>query len=488
MAKVSVIGSGFAGLSGACHLASKGVEVKLYEKNEEAGGRARSFEEAGFIFDMGPSWYWMPEIMEHFFNTYGYAAADFFKLIRLDPSYQVFFTDGDCIQMPASYEGIRELFERYEVGSARKLDRFLESARYKYEVGIGDFVHRPSHSVLEYADIRILKQLFRLKLFSSVSSEIKALFRHPKLVELLEFPVLFLGAKPSKTPALYSLMNYADIKLGTWYPMGGMEQLPKAMAAVARTLGVEFCMGEEVQQITVKNGRAIGIHTLKGFHESDGILAAADYHHVDTKLIDHGNASYTQNYWDTRVMSPSALIYYLGVNKRLEGLLHHNLFFDADFKIHSEEIYDTKIWPTNPLFYVCCPSKTDPGVAPEGCENMFILIPLAAGIDDIEEKRAALFDLVMGRLEKRLGEDVRKHIIYQRSYCLSDFERDYHSFRGNAYGLANTLFQTAFLKPAIRSKKVTNLYFAGQLTVPGPGVPPTIISGQVAAAELMKCL
>jgi phytoene desaturase len=484
--QVTVIGGGIAGLAAASTLAVNGKDVDVFEKNDQLGGRLRSFEDSGFRFDMGPSWYWMPDVMERFFSQFGKSVSDYFELIRLDPSYQVFFEDGDCVVLPASYEEIVELFEKYERGSGKQLERFLKDAEYKYQVGVGDFVFRPSLSIAEYMDPRLVKELFRLKLFSSISSEIRARFKNPKLIELLEFPVLFLGAKPNKTPSLYSLMNYADIKLGTWYPVGGMDQLSKAMVTQARSLGVRFHTGQEVKKLKVRSGRIQSIFTQDDRMSTDAVISGADYAHTEMHLLDEEFRSYSEKYWERRVMSPSALIFYLGVKKKVPGLLHHNLFFDSDFTVHAEEIYDTKQWPKDPLFYVCCPSKTDSTVAPEGCENLFVLVPIAAGLTDTEERRMQLFDLVMDRLEQKIGSEIRDDIVFKRSYCLQDFVKDYHSYKGNAYGLANTLMQTAFLKPRMRSKKVSNLYFAGQLTVPGPGVPPSIISGEVAARQLLK--
>lgn len=484
--KVIVIGSGFSGLSAAASLAKEGYQVTILEKNTVPGGRARKFEVEGFMFDMGPSWYWMPDVFEQFFARFGKKTSDYYDLIRLDPSYSVIFGPGQQMDLPASIQGLYDLFERYEPGSSVNLGKFLAEAKYKYEVGMSDFVHRPSHSIMEFADLRILMSLFRLQMFKSVSSHIRKLFKNEQLIQLLEFPVLFLGATPEKTPALYSLMNYADMALGTWYPMGGMHKIVEGMASLAEELGVQIRLGEEVKSIYVPNGHATKVITAKGEYDADVVVAGADYNHVDQQLLAPNLRNYDAKYWDKRVMAPSSLLFYLGVNKRLPNLHHHNLFFDADFKLHAEEIYETPKWPSNPLFYVCAPSVTDPTVAPEGCENLFLLIPLAPGLDDDDATREKYYKVVMDRLEQHVGEDIRSHVIYKRSYAHRDFQDDYHAFKGNAYGLANTLLQTAFLKPKLKSKKVANLYYTGQLTTPGPGVPPSLISGQVAAGEIFK--
>lgn len=484
--KVIVIGSGFAGLSAATHLAQAGYEVTVLEKNESPGGRARKFETAGYLFDMGPSWYWMPEVFEQYFARFGKKPSDYYDLIRLDPSYQIYFGKDDLMEVPATLEDLYRMFEHYEPGSSAKLKQFLAEAKYKYEVGMGEFVQKPSHSIMEFADWRILGSLFKLQMFSSVSEHIRKLFKNPKLIQLLEFPVLFLGATPQKTPALYSLMNYADLALGTWYPMGGMHKIVEGMTALAESLGVRIECGQEVKHIVTPNGHANRVITQNREFDADIVIGGADYHHIEQQLLDPEKRRYSESYWDKRTMAPSSLLFYLGINKRLKGLRHHNLFFDEDFTQHAIDIYEHPKWPEKPLFYVCAPSVTDPSVAPEGCENLFVLIPLAPGLEDNETQRERYFQLVMERLEHLTGQDIRSHITYKRSFAHSDFEKDYHAYKGNAYGLANTLLQTAFLKPKMKSDKVSNLYYTGQLTTPGPGVPPSLISGQVVAAEVMK--
>ena len=485
--KVIVIGSGFAGLSAACNLAAEGFDVTILEKNEMAGGRARYFQEQGFTFDMGPSWYWMPDVFEQFFERFGKKVSDYYELKRLDPSYAVYFGKDDRMDVPANMQELEAMFEQYEPGSSKSLRKFLKEAEYKYRVGMQDFVHRPSHSIFEFADPRIVASLFRLQMFSSISKQIRSLFKNPKLIELLEFPVLFLGATPQKTPALYSLMNYADMALGTWYPKGGMFKIVEGMVKLAEELGVKILTGKEVKEIIIPNGHAREVLTADGDRfQADVVVGAGDYHHIENQLLPEAKQSYGNSYWEKRVMAPSSLLYYVGVNKRLKNLLHHNLFFDEDFSEHAKEIYETPAWPKRPLFYVSSPSVTDPTVAPEGHENLFLLIPVAPGLQDTEEIREQYFNLIMDRLEDLTEQEIRPNIIYKRSFAHADFIREYNSYKGNAYGLANTLRQTAFLKPKMKSKKVPNLYYTGQLTVPGPGVPPSIISGQVVAGEIQK--
>ena len=486
MPNAVVIGAGFAGLSAASTLAQAGWQVTLLEKNTGPGGRARVFEAEGFTFDMGPSWYWMPDVFDQYFAKFGKKVADYYELVRLDPSYQVIFEGDDAVDIPASMAELRQLFERLEPGSAAQLDEFLAQAAYKYEVGINKFVHLPSRSVLEFVDWEIVKGAVRLDLLQSMAKHARKFFSHPKLLKLIEFPVLFLGATPENTPALYSLMNYADLALGTWYPKGGMHQIVRGMVAVAQELGVKIEYGQEVREIVVENGRSTGVRTASGFWPADAVVAGADYHHVEQQVLKPEYRHYSPAYWDSRTMAPSSLLFYLGVNRRLDRLRHHNLFFDEDFSQHAHEIYEVPQWPSRPLFYASVPSQTDSTVAPKGYENLFLLIPVAPDLDDPEATREKYYNLLMDRLEKHCGHPIREHVVYKRSYAHRDFVADYHSFKGNAYGLANTLKQTAILKPTLKSKKISNLYFTGQLTVPGPGVPPSLISGQVVAKEVLK--
>lgn len=484
--RILVIGAGFAGLAAATSLADKGYDVTILEKNDMPGGRARVFKAAGYTFDMGPSWYWMPDIFETYFARFGKKPSDYYKLIRLDPSYTVVFGPNESIDLPAGMDNLEQLFEQIEPGITPNLREFLKQASYKYEVGINKFVWKPSRSIREFLSLKLLYDVTRLDVFQSFASHARKFFKNPRLLEIVEFPILFLGATPSNTPAMYSLMNYAEMVMGTWYPMGGMHEIVKAMVSLAEEKGVKLLLSQTVEKIDVTNGHANRVITDKGIFETDVVIAGADYNHVETNLVDAVNRNYDDTYWKTRVMAPSSLLFYLGVNKRIPRLQHHNLFFDEDFSLHAQEIYETPRWPSKPLFYASAPSKTDPTVAPEGCENLFLLIPVAPDLTDDELTRESYFSLIMDRLEAYVGENIRNHLVYKRSYAHSDFKKDYNAFRGNAYGLANTLKQTALLKPSLKNKKVNNLFYTGQLTVPGPGVPPSLISGLVVADEVAK--
>ncbi len=483
--KIGVIGSGFSGLSAACYLAQQGYQVVLFEKNEGIGGRNRQFEADGFKFDMGPSWYWMPDVFDSFFEDFGYRHSDFYKLEKLNPSFSIFY-DQIRMDVPSDPQDIPELFESFEPGAGQQFDRFMKEAAVKYDVSMNDLVRKPSKSLLEFATLKVMKGALKLNLFTKYDKYVRSYFKNKYLIQLMEFPVLFLGSAPNNTPALYSLMNYAGLMLGTWYPQGGMHKVVAGMARLASELGVDIRTNSEISEILLENDEVTGVR----FNDNnevklDGLIASGDYAHME-QLLPQKYRNYSDQYWKQKVFAPSSLIFYLGVDCKIDGLEHHNLFFDESLDDHSDEIYDAPQWPSKPLFYVCTPSKTDSTVAPENNENLFILMPIAAGLEDTEAIREHYFNIIMERLNQRLNINIESHLIYKRSYCIRDFKADYNAYKGNAYGLANTLNQTAFLKPKLNNKKIKNLVYAGQLTVPGPGMPPAIISGKLAADEIKK--
>ncbi|MCB9256729.1 MAG: phytoene desaturase [Chitinophagales bacterium] len=487
MKDVIVIGSGFAGLAAACYLAKEGKKVLVLEKNESVGGRASFFKAEGFAFDMGPSWYWMPDVFDKFFADFGKKTSDYYQLERLDPGYKVFYAKNDAFNVPASVEDLAALFEALEPGAAKQFEKFLKDAKYKYQRGINDLVNKPSLSLLEFANPLLLRDVFALDLFSSVEDLVSKYFKHPKIKKILEFPSYFLGATPNKIPALYSLMNYADLELGTWYPQGGMHEIIKAMHALALELGVEFRLNAEVKKIEIQDGEVKNILCENASFSSKALVAAADYHYVEQHLIEEKYRQYDEAYWDKQVLAPSSLIYYLGINKKLEGLEHHNLFFDKDFEAFGKDIYDHPKWPDEPLFYACVPSKTDASVAPENCENLFLLMPVAPNLDGGEELHEKYLQMMLDRISDFTSNKITKEdILFKRAFAHQDFKDRYHAYKGNAYGLANTLMQTAVFKPKMMNKNIKNLVYAGQLTVPGPGVPPSLISGKLAAELALK--
>ena len=481
--KITIIGSGFSSLSAACYLAKSGNQVNIYEKNSSPGGRARQLKKDGFIFDIGPSWYWMPDVFERFFNDFGKSVDDYYELERLDPGYQVYFGKNDSIYIGDHLEKIYNVFDRVEKGSAQKLKKFIQKASDNYKIAMNDLVYRPGISPLELITPETIKKLGYF--FSNIKKEVTNEFKNPKLIQILQFPVLFLGAKPADTPAFYNFMNFADFGLGTWHPKNGMYSIVEAMVSLAKSLGVKIFLNSPVKKILLEKNKAIGIKIKNEIILSDIILSGADYHHTET-LIPANFRAYSEAYWDKKVFAPSSLLFYIGIDKKVKNVSHHTLFFDVNFDSHASAIYDNAKWPDEPLFYANFPSISDPNMAPEGKETCFLLIPIAPGLEDSESLRKKYFDIVFNRLEKLTGQQLRNDILFKESFCVNDFISAYNSYKGNAYGMANTLFQTAFLRPKLKSKKVKNLFFSGQLTVPGPGVPPALISGKLVAGLIEK--
>ena len=479
---VKIIGSGFSSLSAACYLAKEGHEVTVYEKNDSLGGRARQLKKEGFTFDMGPSWYWMPDVFERFFADFDKKPSDYYELIKLSPAYRVYYGINDFITIADNLEEIVNTFESIEKGSGKVLNKFMADAKNNYDIAIKDLVYRPGVSPLELITLETAKKVGQF--FSTISRDVRSKFKNERLIQILEFPVLFLGAKPSDTPSFYSFMNYADFGMGTWHPKTGMYDVVQAMVDLAKSLGVRFKTNANIEKLVVENKKVVALINNGEIEYADIVLSGADYHHTET-LLDKKHRMYSEKYWNSRVFAPSSLLFYVGFNKKIENITHHALFFDVDFKQHAKDIYDQPKWPDNPLFYANFPSITDNTAAPEGMESGFFLIPLAPGIEDSEALREEYFDKIISRFESLTQQSIKNNIIFKDSFCKNDFVSEYNSYKGNAYGMANTLLQTAFLRPKLKSKKVNNLYFTGQLTVPGPGVPPALISGKLVA-ELIK--
>lgn len=483
MKKIGVIGGGLAGISAACYLAKKGYNVTIFEKNSSLGGRNRKFIEQGFTFEMGPSWYWMPEVFDDFFSDFNYDREDLYKLSLLNPSFSIVYSKNEKLEIPSNPNELRELFEKIEKGAGEKFDSFMQDAKIKYDISMTKLIDKPGKSILEFANWEVISNAVKLDLFKNFKSFVRKYFKDERLLSLMDFPVLFLGSAPENTPALYSMMNYAGLMLGTYYPENGMFQIIQAMEKVAIDLGVKIELNADVKEIKTENNLAKSVILNNLEYNFDAIVAAGDYAHMET-LLPKSHRNYTKKYWDSRVLSPSSLLFFVGVNKKIPKINHHTLFFDESLEDHAKDIYNEPKWPEKPLFYVCAPSKTDEKVAPENSENLFFLIPLAPGLEDTEDLREKYFKIILDRLEKFTETNIENSIIFKKSYCIKDFEKDYYSLKGNAYGLSNVLKQTAILKPKLHNKKLSNLVYAGQLTVPGPGMPPAIISGKIAANEI----
>lgn len=481
--KIAIIGSGFSSLAAACYLAQQGNQVTVYEKNSTVGGRARQLHKDGFTFDIGPTWYWMPDVFEKFFGDFNKKPSDYYELIKLSPAYQVYFGIHEFVTISDNLETIATTFESIEKGSGAKLKAFIQEAKENYDIAIKDLVYRPGLSPLELVTVETAKKVSAF--FSTISRDVRKRFQNKKLIQILEFPVLFLGAKPSDTPSFYSFMNYADFGLGTFHPKNGMYSVILAMESLAKELGVNIQTNSNVEKITVSDKKATGLQVNGKTIDADVVLSGADYHHSES-LLDPIHRNYSEKYWDKKIFAPSSLLFYVGFNQKIEKVEHHSLFFDVDFDVHAKDIYDTPKWPEEPLFYASFPSKTDANSAPEGKEAGIFLIPLAPGLEDTPELREKYFNKIIRRLELLTEQEIQNKIIFKESFCVNDFIKEYNSYKGNAYGMANTLLQTAFLRPKLKSKKVKNLYFTGQLTVPGPGVPPSLISGKLVADLIQK--
>jgi phytoene desaturase len=480
---ISIIGSGFSALSASCYLAKEGYDVTIYEKNATIGGRARQLKSNGFTFDMGPSWYWMPDVFENFFKDFNKKTTDYYELIKLNPAYRVYFGINEFITITDNLEEIAQTFESIEKGSGKKLIDYISEAKSNYDIAIKKLVYRPGVSALELITLETTQKLNQF--FGTVSKDIRKKFKNERLIQILEFPVLFLGAKPSKTPSFYNFMNYADFGMGTWHPKTGMFDVVRGIESLAKELGVTFKTNSSIDKIIVKNNIATSLIINDEIITSDIVLSGADYQHTET-LLSKEYRAYSDEYWESRVFAPSSLLFYVGFDKKIKSISHHALFFDVDFEQHAMDIYDEPKWPDAPLFYANFPSVTDKTTAPEGMETGFFLIPLAPGIEDTEALREEYFEKIISRFESVTQQSIKNNIIFKKSFCKNDFIEDYNAYKGNAYGMANTLLQTAFLRPKLKSKKVKNLYFTGQLTVPGPGVPPALISGKLVSELINK--
>jgi len=476
---IIIIGSGFSSMSAACYLAKAGHTVQILEKNSTPGGRARQFKKDGFTFDIGPSWYWMPDVFEKFFGDFDRKVSDYYTLEKLDPGYEVYFDQMESIKIGDTLEKIYAAFEAEETGSAVKLKKFIKKAEDNYNIAIKDLVYRPGISPLELVTPATVKKVGYF--LSTIKKEVTKEFKNERLAQILQFPVLFLGAKPSNTPAFYNFMNFADFGLGTWHPEKGMYSVVEGMVKMAKELGVKFNTSQNVETIFVENGKATGVIANGVQIDADVVVSGADYNHSES-LLKPKERGYTAAYWDKKVFAPSSLLFFIGLDKKVKNVSHHTLFFDVDFDAHARSIYDTPEWPKDPLFYGNFPSITDGSMAPEGKEACFLLIPIGPGIEDTEEMRDKYFNMVIERLEHLTKQSIKDAILFKESFCVNDFVSEYNSYKGNAYGMANTLLQTAFLRPKLKSKKVENLFFTGQLTVPGPGVPPALISGKLVAS------
>lgn len=484
--KVVIIGGGIGGLSTAAYLGKKGFNVELYEKNERVGGRASLLEKDGFKFDMGPSWYLMPDIFERYFNHFGYEPSDFLDLVKLNPNYKIFFKDGDKVEIPEEPEKVKEIFEEYEDGAGEAFEKYLEKSRESYDVGMNNFVLKDRNRFRDYLSLDVALNARKLNLFKSMDSYVSDYFDNKKLQQIMQYSLVFLGGYPKNTPALYNLMSHVDFNMGVYYPRGGIYEIIKSMKDIAEEQGVEIHCNSEVQSIERRDGR-VEVKFEDTLVETDYVVSNAGYGFTETKLITDKNLrQYSEDYWNKKTYAPSAFLMYLGLSKELTELDHHNLVLPLDWDEHFEQIFEEPDYPDNPAYYVCNPSETDVSVAPEGKSSIFILVPLAPELKDNKQVRDKFKEKILDDFGENIGIDLRDLIEFEETFSVNDFKTRYNGINGTALGLAHTLRQTSVFRPKKSSKKFKELFYTGADTNPGIGMPMCLISGEQTAEEVEK--
>ncbi|MDD1764276.1 MAG: phytoene desaturase family protein [Methanobacteriaceae archaeon] len=486
--KVVIVGAGFGGMSAAALLARDGFDVTVIEKNEQPGGRGSVYQEAGYTFDMGPSWYLMPDVYEKFFADFGKKPEDFFTLEKLDPLYRIFFYDKAVYDISPELEENYQLFESFEEGGGDKLKSYLASSRELYEFSVNEMLYKDYRSVLDLLSGKLLLKAPKLRLWENLQHYVNKQFKSDQARKILEYAIGFLGGSPQNTPSFYHLVSHADLTLGVWYPQGGMREIVKAVRDLAESYGAEFIYNEPVELLEVHENRVKRVITDKAVYEPDLVVVNADYHHGEVDLLTPEHRTYDETYWEKKILSPSAMVAYLGVNRRVEGLAHHNLFLERDWDDGFNAVFNPlqTSWPENPSYYVNVPSLTDESAAPPGCDTLYILAPLASGLEDTPQLREDFYNRIMDDLEGKLEDKIREDAVVKKFFALNDFQDRYNAYKGTAFGLTHTLDQTALFRPAHRSKKVENLYYTGQYTHPGIGVPMTMVSSQMVAREIQE--
>lgn len=496
--KAIIIGAGFGGLSAATYLAKAGFEVTILEKNDWVGGRAQSWSKDGYRFDMGPSWYLLPDQFDRYFADFGHKTSDFYSLKKLSPSYRIYHLNNEVVDVPNNPEDAEKLFESIESGAGTKFRKYIKNAEFKYNLAIDKFLYRQYDTIFGLMNWNVIKSILKLDIFTSLDRLIRKYFKNPLLQKIMAYQAIFLGGVPKRIPGVYSLLNWVDFGLGTWYPQGGYQAVAKGFETLAKEKGVKFELGDEIVKLNIENKKVKSLVTKKGkIYEADVVVTNADYQWVDENLLGKKYQNYSEKSWDSRYLAASCLNYYIGLDIKLDKVLPHTFFFDEDWEEHGNSVYGKgggvffrgdgkKSWSQKPSIYIHVPSKSDKEVAPENGEALFILVPIGSGIEDTKERRKEMFEFAINKIEKHTGQNIRDHIKVYRDYCIKDFQNDYHAYKGNAFGLGQTFFQTASFRPKNYSKKLKNLFFAGQYTLPGTGTSMAMISGKVTADKIIK--
>ncbi|MFX1510653.1 MAG: phytoene desaturase family protein [Promethearchaeota archaeon] len=481
-----IIGAGVGGLSAAALLAKEGYDVTVIEQNHEPGGRARIWEIEGFVFDMGPSWYLMPEIFENFFNEFGKSVADYYELMRLDPNYRIFFGVDDIVEITADLDPNLSTFEGFEEGGAEKLQEYLDKSKETYEYMMQGIMYKDLDSLWSMFSPSLMRAGSKLHILSNIDGYVRKFFKSDRARKILEYPIVFLGGNPKNTPALYSIISHIDYNLGVWYPKGGIGKIPESLMKLAQEQGADIKFGVKARHIDIDKRNAHKVQTTQGEFETDLVVVNADYPYTEIELLDSEYQTYPAKYWESKVIAPSAFVVYLGVDRKLDQLTHHNVFLEYDWVQHFDQIFEDPAWPDKPAYYVCCPSRYDPLVAPKGKENIFITVPVSPGIEDTPKIREAYLNKIISHMEKLIGERFNDSISIKRTFSLNDFSTDYNAYKGTAVGLTHTFRQSAFFRPRHRSKKVKNLFYTGQYTHPGIGVPMALVSSKIVTNQIQK--
>lgn len=484
--EIIIVGAGFGGLSAAAFLAREGYDVTVLEKNDQPGGRANVYQEKDYYFDMGPSWYLMPDVYKNFYAEFGKKPEDYFKLEKLDPSYRIFYYDQKVIDLHPQMEKNYATFETFEAGGGLKLKKYLESSRELYEFSIEEMLYKDYNSILDLLNGRLLLKGYKLRLWENLQHYVEKQFKSDEARKILEYAIGFLGGAPDKTPSFYHLVSHADLTMGVYYPQGGMRRVVESVYQLAQSYGAKFVFNQTVENLEVEDNIIKSVHTSNTVYNPDLVIMNADYHHSEIELLPVKNQSYNERYWESRTLSPSAMVIYLGIDKRIDKLAHHNLFLNKDWEEGFDKVFDPEkaAWPEYPSYYVNVPSSTDKSAAPAGSDTLYILVPLAHTLEDTPQLREEFFNRIIDDLESKIGYNIRENIVVKKIFALKDFKNRYNAYKGTAFGLTHTLKQTALWRPAHHSKKVKNLYYTGQYTHPGIGVPMTMVSSQIVYKDI----